>query len=604
MRRTVAFVSLLLMPCLSMTAQSLIAAADSLYGLYTMSGGAEQIRLANEISELAYRREVVKHVWTFTDTDANEKIRARVFNCMSAFALANGNYSEAKDYAEESLRMDEKRNDLPTLADDYLQLATVYDRINQIDNMISCLKKSIEICRQTNNAEKESETLYQLGKFYLRKNRDDIGIETLEKALSTARSIKHKKVIADALGTMGEFYLKTDNAEKGLELIAQSLEVSREIGTPQLLEAGLCRMGMAQMKVGEYVPAEKNLLEALKISENLEDKEAKAFDLMTLGDLYNLQNRYEKAHFYYMQSVERCEELQHFNLLSVIYDKMYQLHREKNPALSLEWLEKGILVDDSLYNLEMHDQISAFQAQYETEKKEIRIASLEEEKRLVLWLGIAGVAVMLVALAALFFAWRWTIQKKRKAELQVKQFEQEKQLIATQAVLDGETQERIRLARDLHDGLGSLLTAAKLNLNEMKKGMILAGADVEQFHTAIDLIDESMHEMRRVAHHLMPESLNRCGLKVALSDFCDNISIAVFKWYGNETRFDYKIEVVIYRVVHELVNNAMKHAAASRILLQIIQEDDRIAFTVQDDGKGFDPTISTGGMGIQNTRDR
>jgi signal transduction histidine kinase len=171
-------------------------------------------------------------------------------------------------------------------------------------------------------------------------------------------------------------------------------------------------------------------------------------------------------------------------------------------------------------------------------------------------------------------------------------------------VLDGETQERTRLARDLHDGLGSLLTAVKFNLGGMNKGAILGDKDVEQFHTAIDLLDESMHELRRVAHHLMPESLSRCGLKIALSDFLDNIPIASFKWYGNESRLDPKMEVMIYRVVHELVNNALKHSGASHILVQVIREDDRIAFTVQDDGKGFDPTVSTEGMGLRNTCDR
>jgi hypothetical protein len=153
---------------------------------------------------------------------------------------------------------------------------------------------------------------------------------------------------------------------------------------------------------------------------------------------------YREADAWYVQSVERCLELQNYNLLSVIYDKLYRLHRDANPALSLEWLEEGILVDDSLYNLEMHHQISAFQIEYETGKKEMQITALEEEKRLMIWLGIAGGAVLLLTLAVFSVLWRWTVQKRRLAESrtelaeqQVKQLEQEKHLIATQAVLDG-----------------------------------------------------------------------------------------------------------------------------------------------------------------------
>ncbi|GHT29403.1 hypothetical protein AGMMS49574_06070 [Bacteroidia bacterium] len=142
------------------------------------------------------------------------------------------------------------------------------------------------------------------------------------------------------------------------------------------------------------------------------------------------------------------------------------------------------------------------------EKKETQITTLEEEKRLMIWLGIAGGAVLLLALATFFFLWRWTVQKKRLAESQkelaeqqVKQLEQEKQLIATQAVLDGEVQERIRIA-------------------------------------------------------------------------------------------------------HELINNALKHSGASHILMQIVQEADRLALTVEDNGKGFNSEVITAGMGLANVRIR
>jgi signal transduction histidine kinase len=281
----------------------------------------------------------------------------------------------------------------------------------------------------------------------------------------------------------------------------------------------------------------------------------------------------------------------------------------KSKAFAYFDLQKKLTYEQSTKNYQ--SSISEMEVQYETEKKEIRISVLEEEKKMIIWLTIAGAAVLLLTLAAFIFLWRLTVQKKRLAEKQrqlaeqqVKQLEQEKQLIATQAVRDGETQERTRLARDLHDGLGSLLSAVKLNLNSMKNDTIISGEGAEQFRKTVDLLDDAMIELRRVAHHLMPESLSRCGLKVALSDFCDNISIASFHWYGNETRFDHNMEVMIYRVVHELVNNAMKHSEATHIMVQVIREDDRIAFIVQDNGKGFDPKVSTGGMGIQNTRDR
>jgi signal transduction histidine kinase len=262
--------------------------------------------------------------------------------------------------------------------------------------------------------------------------------------------------------------------------------------------------------------------------------------------------------------------------------------------------------------------VEELKIKYETEKKEIKISDLEEEKRLIIWLGVAGGAVLLLALAAFFFLWRWTVQKKRLAESQkelaeqekqlagqqIKQLEQEKQLVATQAVLDGEVQERIRLARDLHDSLGSILAAAKYNLLDIKQISTLDGKDVNCYNKAVSLLDDSMNEMRRVAHHLMPDPLSRTGLKQSVADFCNTIPIVKFSFYGDEARFDPKLEVVVYRILHELVSNAMKHAKAEHILVQIVRDADKIYLTVQDDGRGFDTSTESKGMGLRNIRAR
>jgi signal transduction histidine kinase len=145
----------------------------------------------------------------------------------------------------------------------------------------------------------------------------------------------------------------------------------------------------------------------------------------------------------------------------------------------------------------------------------------------------------------------------------------------------------------------------KLNLESMKKGVRLEPIDAECFGNAMKILDDSMHELRRVAHHLMPEALSRYGLKTAVGDFCRSLSSGVvFDWFGSEARLDPKLEVVIYRIIQELVNNALKYAAASQIMVQITQETDRIAVIVQDDGIGFDPETITSGMGLANIRTR
>src|SRR5690606_12891419 len=241
---------------------------------------------------------------------------------------------------------------------------------------------------------------------------------------------------------------------------------------------------------------------------------------------------------------------------------------------------------------------------YQTEKKELKIEALEKQRQLYIWLGIAGIFILLIALAFAFIRYRLAVSKRKLAEEEAQRLEQEKQLVAVQATLDGEAAERTRLAKDLHDGLGSMLSLVKFNLPQVKGDAVLEAVDVSRFQTALGMLDQSIQELRRVAHHMMPESLLRYGLKASLSDFCTALPNADFHYFGDETRLPEKVEIMIYRCIHELVNNARKHAQATHINVQLVQEEDRISFTVQDDGIGFDQEKVSEGMGLKNVRQR
>src|SRR3546814_9591917 len=127
-----------------------------------------------------------------------------------------------------------------------------------------------------------------------------------------------------------------------------------------------------------------------------------------------------------------------------------------------------------------------------------------------------------------------------------------------------------------------MLSVVKLNLPEMKSGAVLDTEDMHRFNNAIGMLDDSIRELRRVAHHMMPESLLRYGLKVSLSDFCNAISSVEFHYFGSEQRLDSKLEILIYRSAHELVNKAMNNGLAMTINVKLITEKDRLSLTGQD----------------------
>jgi signal transduction histidine kinase len=159
--------------------------------------------------------------------------------------------------------------------------------------------------------------------------------------------------------------------------------------------------------------------------------------------------------------------------------------------------------------------------------------------------------------------------------------------LAAKVALEAETKERRIMARDLHDGLGGMLSLLRMK--------------TEQGEPSLPLIDSIHAELRRTAHHLMPEELLRNGLVSALNDFAVSVPNAKFQTIG-DIRLDKDKELVLYRCAYELVNNAIKHAQANHINIQLMQEPQQVTLSVSDDGTGIKDMKK--GMGLNNIRER
>ncbi len=148
----------------------------------------------------------------------------------------------------------------------------------------------------------------------------------------------------------------------------------------------------------------------------------------------------------------------------------------------------------------------------------------------------------------------------------------------------------------------------------MKGNLIMTPDNAQAFERSIDMLDSSIQEMRRVAHNMMPEVLVRYGLNVALSEFCNEISSSgVINTNYQSVGMDKAVieqttAITLYRIVQELVNNAIKHAAAKNVLVQVhaSQQEKQLTVTVEDDGKGFDTAMlqQSSGIGWSNIQNR
>ena len=145
----------------------------------------------------------------------------------------------------------------------------------------------------------------------------------------------------------------------------------------------------------------------------------------------------------------------------------------------------------------------------------------------------------------------------------------------------------------------------------MKENVIMDAANTRAFEKSLDQLDKTIAELRKVAHNLMPEALVRFGLRSAVKDFCESIQLSgnteiICEQFGTDRELGNIADVNVYRIIQELVNNAVIHGRATQILAQLTKTDERVLITVEDNGKGFELSSleKLSGMGLTNIQSR
>lgn len=179
-----------------------------------------------------------------------------------------------------------------------------------------------------------------------------------------------------------------------------------------------------------------------------------------------------------------------------------------------------------------------------------------------------------------------------------------------EALIEGQENERMRVSQELHDGLGQLFTAIKLNIQQIQNNPSSLDASLkEQISTLETRIDQAITEVKNISRNLMPDVLWHFGLKPAVEDFIEKLNSSTdvnisLELVDMDIRTDSESEQALFRVCQELVNNSLRHANCENVYVQLINHSNSIMLMVEDDGKGFSPTSISEGFGLQNIKSR
>lgn len=276
--------------------------------------------------------------------------------------------------------------------------------------------------------------------------------------------------------------------------------------------------------------------------------------------------------------------------------------------LSNEYWKKYAHLSDSIFALETAQQLQELNVRYETEKKEREIAqkALElEKKNHQIRQILISIALFLASLGVL-----WILYRKNQ-QLKWKTADQKREIDVFNALIRGEENERNRLAQELHDGAASMVTAAIYQIRAGLRQPGMSKADLEFFHNAASILEKTHSEIRRMAHNLLPVILEEKGLTIALHTYCDEMSsgtgikIHFEENIGSGKLINSPVQLIIYRIVQELVQNAVKYSKADQIWVKIHKQHQDLQLIIKDDGVGIDQMEDIhSGQGLKQIKER
>lgn len=522
--------------------------------------------------------------------------------------LAGQNDPDFKKTADLGIKYAAKINDSVQMAFIIKNKAKYYKSQEKRDSALLYFYESSALFERQNHPLEAAEIYNEIARIY-RRDEVDRALHFYDKAYAIYDKANDEKGLAIILNESGMAYQNKGDLDEAIRRYSSSLEIQKRRNDSVGIGYALEFLSGAYLIKKEFRKSKDYLLESLKIRTELKDTFALAINYTNLGEFYQTTNDPHQAISNVLLSNKLARKIDFLDLLSHNYNLLSNLYQQTGEyKLAYESMNQHYAIKDSLFDLQKSKQIEEISVKYETEKNK---SLIKEQNLKILKRNYAiGISIFLL-LALIGIAFLLFKRTKLKNDLKLKQSIIKEQEASTKAVMNAEEEERQRIARDLHDGVGQLMSTAKMNLSSLESYIDFKDENQKRtFENAIHLVDESCKEVRVVSHNLMPNALLKKSLADAIRNFIHKIEKDKLKVHlymeGFEEKLDQNLESVLYRIVQECVNNVIKHADASSLDISILKDAHEINLTIEDNGKGFlvDKISSFDGMGLKNITSR
>lgn len=521
-------------------------------------------------------------------SDRYQYLAATLYGNIGYSYYIKGSYATALNYYDSSIKEGQKLN-LPKerkqLAVTLNNIAAIHWQLKQWAQALNYLDQAEDICKNGNFSSQLMMTLANKASVYDKSGNDAQAALYYKEALKLPIQYDNPESVVNfitAKSGMAEWYIKLNKPKDALQLlneldtIRRAAYVEHSSVTPAYLK------GVAYLMLGAYDRSEVFLKRSLKLSEEMDIKDQLINIHKTLSQVYDSTLQYKAA-------------LAHYYIYSQLRDTL--LGKEKT---------RDINEIDTKYRTAEKDR-DIIQKQLLINKQQAQIT------RRNVWIGSISAGALLLGIL-LAFRHRINRQKQDNQSKQIhilqqqhEIFVQEQEINHLNAMMKGEEQERVRIARELHDGIVSQLLAVRLHLNGVLYNKKDNALQPQDFQHTIQYLEDATKELRTTAHNMMPETVLQSGLVTGLRTYSEKMSeLSIARIECTQVGLEYPLDtdraLSLYRIAQELIQNALKHAKASHILIQLNYRDALLALTVEDNGKGCaSGTLKeTTGMGLRN----
>lgn len=464
------------------------------------------------------------------------------------------------------------------------------------------------------------------------------------------------------LNNIGIVHTAAGNYEMAEQSYLELVEIADKHNLERNKISILINFGALYMDMGQIEKNKELLMEALRISEKYNDTRFKAEIINNLGNVAYYTGDYELALSYFTDAVsvnqqsgnKHQEALCHANRgwALLVLNRKNECFDAFNTALNLAskigasetrmdafegladaseyfgdyksalaYRDKYEAVKDSIVGARAKNKIAELQTLYEKEKKENQIKNLQQEKEFdqlklqeknleiskLNWQRFGLILFVFIVLLGSFLLYRIYQSKKEVEKNKAIIAEREKGL---QAVFDATEEERQRISKDLHDGVGQQMSGLKLAWQNMIVSFQnLSDEEKNKLESLSKILDETASDVRTISHRMMPRVLSEYGLVEALQDMLEK-SFALgniaynFEHFNITDRLPKKIEIALFRIAQELTNNIIKHSKADQVNVQLFKNNNQVVLVFEDNGIGVDISQKNSGHGFINIQSR